>query len=340
MSFGRDRPAPGRVEVVYEGTVVAWADVGPGQGGDLSFKVTGRTDGAPTRLLLRCPGFRPFDFGISDDTRQLGVQLTGLRVGSELQHRALGRLRPYENVNPLRWLETYDRVLVNSNFTREWVRRWWKRDAEVLYPAVRPRERRTKEPIILSVGRFFPAERGHSKHQLEMVEAFRRLHRTSGTDGWELHLVGGCQKEDLPYLEQVRAAAKGLPVQVHVDLPGLLLADLYARSSIYWHATGLSASRRRPDAQEHFGIAVVEAMSAGAVPVVFGAGGPSETVQPGISGLHFRSVEELASRTVQLIQDPRRMASMSEAAEERAKAFSAEAMGERLRAIVRSIDPT
>ncbi len=57
----------------------------------------------------------------------------------------------------------------------------------------------------------------------------------------------------------------------HVDAPGAELADLYARASIFWHAAGLGEDAEDdPNRMEHFGISIVEAMSAGAVPVVLG----------------------------------------------------------------------
>ena len=40
-------------------------------------------------------------------------------------------------------------------------------------------------------------------------------------------------------------------------------------------------AERHPERFEHFGISVVEAMAAGAVPLVFGAAGPGEIVQDG-----------------------------------------------------------
>ena len=56
-------------------------------------------------------------------------------------------------------------------------------------------------------------------------------------------------------------------------------------ASIYWHATGFGTSEQmQPSKQEHFGMSIVEAMSAGAVPIAFDAGGPRETVDPGANG--------------------------------------------------------
>ena len=85
---------------------------------------------------------------------------------------------------------------------------------------------------------------------------------------------------------------------------------------------------------EHFGISSVEAMSAGAVPVVLGEAGPAEVVEPGVSGRHFTGLPDLVSQTVELIGDPAEMARLSARAVERAQYFGLDAFAERLDAIV------
>jgi glycosyltransferase involved in cell wall biosynthesis len=342
--FGGDRPSPARADLVYEGTVVASAAVA-GEGGPpttASFRVTGRPDGRPVSIRVVSDTFRPAELWGVPDERTLGVQVMAARVGNDALQRA-GRRAPFlERAQQLRWLDTYDRVLVNSAFTAGWVARWWGRRAEVLYPAVPPLPRRPpaeKEPVILSVGRFFTPERGHSKKQLEMVVAFRRLVE-QGVDGWSLHLVGGCQDEDRPYLERVRAIAAGLPVVFHVDAPGSEVRDLYARASLYWQATGLFEDPGlAPERQEHFGIAVVEAMSAGCVPVVYGAAGPGETVEEGVAGLHFRSLDGLVRATRRLVDDEVLRARLSDGAVGVAARYSPDALAARLDAVVASLPP-
>lgn len=92
----------------------------------------------------------------------------------------------------------------------------------------------------------------------------------------------------------------------HVDAPEQALADLYGQASIFWHATGLGEDAEAdPNRMEHFGISIVEAMSAGAVPVVLGVAGPAEeVVEPGVSGRHFTDLTDLVAQTVELIGDP------------------------------------
>jgi glycosyltransferase involved in cell wall biosynthesis len=284
--------------------------------------------------------FVPAAHGLGDDDRELGVALSTLHTGARLRDRigaSLGAWFPllYRPLPNKHFLDTYDTLIANSRFTQGWIRRWWDRDATVLYPPVRLHQPGEKDKVILGVGRFFAAKAGHSKKQLEMVEAFGRLVARGGAEGWSLHLVGGCSEADQGYLDQVRAAAEGLPVELHVDAPGAELADLYARASIFWHATGLGEDAEHdPDRMEHFGISIVEAMSAGAVPVVLGQAGPAEIVDPGRDGHHFTDLDDLVDQTIALIDDPDQLARLSAGAAERAAYFGLEAFAERLETIV------
>jgi glycosyltransferase involved in cell wall biosynthesis len=180
----------------------------------------------------------------------------------------------------------------------------------------------SKERMILSIGRFFGAASGHSKKQVELVRAFRRLVGT-GLDGWRLVLVGGCDAEHRDYAMQVRREAAGLPVEVRFNAPGSVVQDLLGRAALYWHGAGWGEDEdAHPDRMEHFGIAVVEAMSAGAVPLVFGAAGPAEVVVDGVSGRHFRTEAELVARTRELVDDEALRRRFAEAAVARAREFA------------------
>ena len=135
---------------------------------------------------------------------------------------------------------------------------------------------------------------------------FRDLVASGRADGWELHLIGGCDSANREYFNAVRKAALGLPVHLHLNASGAALEDLVSSASIYWHAGGYGEDpEAHPDRFEHFGIAVVEAMSAGAVPVVFAAAGPAEIVRDGLDGIHWRSTGEFQDATAGLIADPR-----------------------------------
>lgn len=270
------------------------------------------------------------------DRRLLGVPLVGATTGRSPRAALLARASLLGAGAPgTGWLDGYDVVVANSAFTQRWIERWWQRPSVVLEPPVRLRSPGAREPIVLSVGRFFAPGRGHAKKQLEMVRAFGALVEAGAAEGWELHLVGGCNPVDRPYLDEVRAAAAGLPVVVHVDATGAELDELYARASIYWHATGLGEDLDAdPVRAEHFGITTVEAMSAGAVPVVMASGGQVDIVRDGVDGLVFHDEAGLVAHTAALTADPEWRATLSAAAAARARYFGVEAFSARLGALV------
>ncbi len=289
--------------------------------------------GESVRVDLRCPSWVPAELGIGSDRRPLGVPVIGVHAGGGWRGGVV-RTVPVlagQTGRPAH-LDSYDRLVANSRYTQRWIERLWHRPSGLLYPPVGLVPRQEKAPIVLSVGRFFLPGTGHNKKQLEMVTAFRRLVERGGADGWEYHLVGGCAPEHQAYLDQIREAAAGLPVVIHPDASGGELRDLYARASIFWHAAGLGEDpERHPDRFEHFGITTVEAMSAGAVPVVIDAAGQIEIVDHGATGYRFAALDDLVAHTERLIADPAWRATLSAAAERRARDFGWDAFVARVR---------
>jgi glycosyltransferase involved in cell wall biosynthesis len=324
---------PRTVEALVDGDVVAEATVHPVTSRldlrrvtHLRFTVQGRPEGEPVHVALRSPTHSPAERDDSSDHRVLGVPILGVEAGRAMGRRLAGRLPGLlEPAYGVGFLDSYTRVLSISEFVQSWVTRLWERDSGLLYPPVTMYDPGPKTNSIVSVGRFFGRGSGHSKKQLEMVQAFRRLH-DGGAREWTLHLVGGCAPEHARYLDEVRDAATGLPVDLHVGATGEELRELYAQAPIYWHATGLGENdTRHPDRCEHFGITTVEAMSAGAVPVVIGAGGQPEVVRDGLDGYWFKDLDGLVARTRQLVDDPGRRAQMAASAREAARRFSFDA---------------
>jgi glycosyltransferase involved in cell wall biosynthesis len=266
------------------------------------------------------------------------IRLAGVRVDG--QSVTFDPLSVAQRLTPVRFgdfVRTYDLFVANSRYTGRWTKQWWGVDSEVLSPPVQLRQPGAKEQLIVSVGRFFGEGSGHSKRQLEMVHAFRSLVE-GGLVGWRLVLIGGCGPEHREYAMEVRRAAEGLPVEVRLSAPGEFVDATLAAASIYWHAAGLHSDLQlHPDRAEHFGIAPVEAMSAGAVPVLFEAGGPAEVVQHDVNGLHYRTIDELVARTRALIDDPARMQRLSAAAQASAQVYGRAHNEEGVRRLVQQV---
>lgn len=238
------------------------------------------------------------------------------------------------------WARTYTRFIANSRYTQDWIRRIWDCDSEVVHPPVRNRvEGDSKAHSIVSIGRFFDPDLGHSKKQMEMLTAFADMVRSHlGAGDWRLALIGGADSVSRDFVMRIRRAARDLPIDVLVNAKREVIDDALAHASIYWHASGYGEDElHHPERLEHFGIAVVEAMAAGVVPVVYGAGGPVEIVRHGIDGFHWHTLEQLAQFTRRLMNDESLRAEMSESARKRASEYSPSVFDDRLRLLIASL---
>ena len=83
-------------------------------------------------------------------------------------------------------------------------------------------------------------------------------------------------------------------------------------------------AEKNPEIVEHFGITVVEAMSAGAIPVVFNAGGHKEIIKDGVNGFLWESTDQLIKITNHILKDRSVYSSVSKKAKRDSSAFSFE----------------
>ena len=228
--------------------------------------------------------------------------------------------REYHNWEWRRRLDTYQRKLANSEFTRAWTRRRWDVECDVIYPPVDTDfEIEEKTNAIISVGRF--AGEGHSKKQVEMLQAFGEL--KPELNDWEYFCVGGVDNSGSgrEYFAEAVKTGETSGAQVKANLERAALRRLYQKSKIFWHAAGLNEDDN-PELFEHFGVATAEAMAAGCVPVVVNKGGQPEIVQHGINGFLWNTLEELKEYTICVARDEELRTRLSTAARLSAQRFS------------------
>ena len=215
-------------------------------------------------------------------------------------------------------LTSYNIITANSHYTASWIQRQWGYNAQVVYSACEPMgPPGNKEKTILNVARFFANEGpNHHKRQDLLVRTFIEMVH-SGLVGWNLHLIGnvGSSAQDREFLDRLRTAARGEPVEISVGASFECLREQYRHASLYWHGTGFGFSPTlEPSKHEHFGMSIVEAMSAGSVPLAFDSGGPREIIRPGVNGYLWKTLDELKMRTFDLIAGQDRLHAMSIAA--------------------------
>ncbi|MEK7543332.1 MAG: glycosyltransferase family 4 protein [Patescibacteria group bacterium] len=226
---------------------------------------------------------------------------------------------PKVSYSPIK-LWRYQAVVCNSDFTKRALDARVSQRAIVIYPPVCPVEAdgRKKENLILSIGRF--SEFHTTKKQHVLIEAFAKGFKNTKWNGWRLVLAGGFLPGDQDYVDALKKKTKGLPICIEPNISHDQLTDYYCRASVYWHAAGYGETD--PRWMEHFGITTVEAMSAGAVPVVFAGGGQPEVVDDGKNGFLWRTVDELLGKTNDVIMNKDGAMDLRKNAIEKSKQFS------------------
>jgi len=219
-------------------------------------------------------------------------------------------------------------IFCNSEFTKDYIDKRYLIKSSLLYPPILLKPQKIKkENIILHVGRFRVQISGSDlkdyKKQKEMIHAFCEMVKRERLKGWKFVVCTSVKDEDKNNFELLKKSVEGYPVEFAVNKSNEELWNYYSKAKIYWHASGFGEDlQKNPELAEHFGISTVEAMGAGVVPVVINKGGQKEIVQDGINGITWDSLEELKRKTINLIQDTKKMEKLSNQARLRAKEFS------------------
>jgi GT2 family glycosyltransferase len=231
----------------------------------------------------------------------------------------------HQERTPLFHVDKYDRLVVNSDHTGEWVERHWNlKPTDKLYPPVNMYNPLStpddKEQIILCVSRF---EISGRKKQVELITTFSDmcLRYPQATHGWKLMLVGHITPENTYFdeIETVLSAAQG-EIEYNTNATLSEIKDYYRRASIFWHAGGFHEDR--PEHLGEFGITTVEAMQNYCVPIVSDRGGQREIVEHGDSGFHFSTFDDLMALSLTVMADPSQCRCMAVRAYLRSRLFS------------------
>ena len=117
-------------------------------------------------------------------------------------------------------------------------------------------------------------------------------------------LVGGAEVGAEKFLRHLRKISIGYPIEIIESPDFKRLLSLYGRAKIFWSASGFGVDeKRQPLKVEHFGITAVEAMAAGAVPVIYNAGGHKEIIKDTTNGYLWNTKAMLIKKTLGLIND-------------------------------------
>lgn len=220
-----------------------------------------------------------------------------------------------------------DEVICNSYFTKTYIDKIFGINSKVIYPpaSIIGRGSVRKINMILTVGRFGRLPEGNNfKKQDLIIKAFKEM-VNDGLKRWDLTLVISIRNEDKKQLKVLKNLARGYPIRILENPKNDVLWNLYQKAKIYWHAAGFGEDvNKHPERAEHFGISTVEAMGAGAVPVVINAGGQREIVDDGENGFLWNELGTLKKKTLLLIDDKKKLETLSNNAQVKAGIFSKE----------------
>lgn len=234
-------------------------------------------------------------------------------------------------------------IICNSYFTKQYIDKKFGIKSLVIYPPstgeYNDLKNFQKEKIILSVGRFNLLSDGSTfKKQEVMISLFGDLVKKYRLQDWELLLVISAREEEIPLIQKLKDKINDFSVKICINASAEKLQEYYAKASIYWHAAGFGENiKNHPEMAEHFGIATVQAMERGAVPVVIHAGGQGEIVQDGENGFLWKTKEECIKKTAKVIVDKKLWNQLSRSAQKRAADFSVQSFCEKINSLFKSL---
>ena len=186
-------------------------------------------------------------------------------------------------------------ILTNSRFSAKAIEKHVGRKAAVVYPPVNiePYLKLLKNPsrenIVVTVGRFTPEKR------YEVV-----LEVAATTPNIKYVIIGSISNRlNKQYYSKIAKMIKSKRLNNVILMPNLPFKsklEILSKAKIYLHTM----------VNEHFGIAIVEGMAAGLVPVVHMSGGAWEDILDGKQGVHgyaFRDVDEAVEYIENLVSD-------------------------------------
>lgn len=231
-------------------------------------------------------------------------------------------------------ISDYDIVLVNSLYTLGWyakliqptfnqLRELGRKtpSVQILYPPVDPfiaplvipqpskginKLSSSAEVVkIVLLGRFFSGRqnKGH-KVAIKLLEKLR----TQSSKSFEMTLIGNIHPspEAKVYVEELKSyvASLQLPVLFLTNAQPSDIAEKLSEATAFWHLTGIkdehSGAVDDPASLEHFGIAVVEAMGMGCIPIVLNVGGTIDIVEHGKNGFLANTAQDYVTHTIAL----------------------------------------
>jgi len=242
-------------------------------------------------------------------------------------------LHKYFFVGNIKNLRKEVEVMANSTITSIFIKKVWNVDSKILFPFIAaPQSVSLKKPlpanlrsnIVVSLGVIAPGKRYG-----ELIDAFNKIGQR--TKNFKLAIVGSLADKD--YYKYLLKKIKSIGLEnifIITDVDEEKKWEILQKAKIYVHMKRF----------EPFGIAVAEAMYAGAIPVVYkgSLSGPwIDIADKGEYGMGFRDIDELTESIHDIVNlEANSIKELQENAIERAKTFTLENFESNLIKIIES----
>ncbi len=217
------------------------------------------------------------------------------------------------------------KLLTNSKFMQEVIKKVLRRESLVVYPPVdvgafSSRQSHKSGCLVATISSYTP------KRCLEQVPAIAKHSRSA-----KFVVIGKTDEYSLPVLKRINSQVKTLHVEDKVKLltnvPFSEVLKTLLEARVYLHVMPF----------DHFGISVVESMASGCVPVVHRSGGPWLDIldsQQGKYGFSYTSPEEAADFIDALVDGEKFRSEVASRAFHRAKRFDKSVFMEKIVEVV------
>lgn len=206
-------------------------------------------------------------------------------------------------------------ALTNSPFTARIIEKYLKIKPLVVYPPVDVKKFHSnrywseREDKVVNIGTFLPFKRQHL-----LLEVAKQLPTV------QFVIIGTVSPDYRGYYEEL-TAQKPNNVTIMANASFDDAREQLASAKAYVHLC-----------PEHFGISVVEAASAGCVPIVYHVGGPAECL--GNASLKWKGLKQLSTFTQEMITNENLWSELSERARKKSLEFDTSIFEARIRNII------
>jgi len=228
-----------------------------------------------------------------------------------------------------------EKVICNSYFTKKVVDKEYGINSVVLYPPVALDLYKAKRKInqICYVSRF--SELTQNKGHEILIKQFKIFTKDKKFKEWKLVLAGGTEIGSTDYLKRLKKMSSGYNIEF-VESPTVdILKNIFGKSKIFWSGSGFNVDEiKNPEKVEHFGITLVESMSAGCVAVAYNAGGHKEIIDHNKNGFLWNNKKDLLELTKKIIKEKGLLKAISKNAINSSKKYSYEEFKNEIRKII------